>query len=101
MNPAALDAARRLAAAEPCPHPEARARAVIVIPKFRGEMALCLPCKAGFEALVAGWRSRELGPAQVVARVREMGYSRRDAAWFLLDLLGERVRVRLGFARPA
>jgi hypothetical protein len=90
----ALEAGRAVAAAtELCPHPEARERAVVVV----GRYALCQACKRGFERISAQWDARQLGPREVVAQVVEMGYSRRNAASFLLGLVARRLRVRLGF----
>lgn len=90
---AAVAAAREL-----CPHEAARARGVVVVPKGRrGSIALCIPCKRGFERIVRQFGAGELSPRELVAQVVEMGYSRTDGALLLLELIARRLRVRLGF----
>lgn len=92
----ALEAGRAVAGAtELCPHPAARERAVVVV----GRYALCQACKRGFERINAQFAAGQVGPREVVAQVVEMGYSRRNAAAYLLGLVARRLRVRLGF-RP-
>jgi hypothetical protein len=92
----ALAAGQAVASAtEPCPHPAARARAVIVV----GRYALCMACKRGFERIGQQFELRQLGPREVVAQVVEMGYTRRNATFYLLGLVALRLRVRLGFAK--
>jgi hypothetical protein len=90
----ALAAGQAVAAArEFCPHPAARERAVVVV----GRYALCQACKRGFERIGQQFNAGQLGPREVVAQVREMGYTRRNAAAYLLGLVAGRLRVRLGF----
>jgi hypothetical protein len=102
VNPAGLEAARALGeASKLCPHPAARARAVVVVQKANGSMALCLACKRGFERIIAGWNAGQLGPRQVVAQVVDLGYTPRDGAALVLGLMARRLRVRLGFREAA
>lgn len=100
MDLAAL-AADVQARAELCPHPKARARQTVYFDKPGRPMGLCPDCRVGFEAIIAAWSRRELAPREVVAKVSEMGYSRRDAVAFLLGLEAARLRVRLGFAKAS
>lgn len=96
----ALEAARAVAeATDQCPHPESRARAVWVVPKGRGTIALCRSCKDGFLRIIREFDAGRIGPRQVVAQVVEMGYTRRDAATLLLGMVARRLGVRLGVAR--
>lgn len=90
----------RLARAERCPHPDRLERHAIIVNGGRGDLAVCLECKAMFETLIARARSRTIGPREVVATMRANGYSRADGARFLLQLVADRLRVRLGFAVP-
>lgn len=82
-----------------CPHPDTLARHAIEINGGKGPMVVCPNCKAMFEGLIRGWHHRELSPAVIVDTMRQNGYTRRDAAQFLLQLCADRLRVRLGFAR--
>lgn len=96
----ALEAGRAVAeATDHCPHPEARARAVWVVPKGRGTIALCRACKDGFRRIIREFDAGELPPALVVAQVVEMGYSRRDAVALVLGMVARRLGVRLGFVK--
>lgn len=90
----------RLARAEKCPHPDRLERAAVIVNGGGGDLAVCHPCKAMFEGLIASWRARTIGPAGVVDTMRRNGYSRGDAARFVLQLVADRLRVRLGFAVP-
>jgi hypothetical protein len=85
--------------AELCPHPERLREHAIGILASRPPFICCGPCKRLLDSLIDSWGRRELGPARVIAELRANGYTRRDAARFLLQLVGDRLRVRLGFAR--
>lgn len=74
---------------------------MVVVPNGRGTMALCLACKRGFEQLGRDVLADRIGPREVVARVVEMGYSRRDGAAFVLGVYARKLRVRLGFCEAA
>lgn len=73
----------------------------MVVQGSRRSFASCPACKLMFEGLIEGWHGRQLGPREVVARMRAMGYTRADAAWFVLQLAADSLRVRLGFRAPA
>ena len=85
-----------------CPHPEARASCTVVVYGSGGRpFASCPSCKAMFERLIEGWHSGELGPRIVAATMLESGYTRVDAARFVLQLAADSLRVRLGYRTPA
>jgi hypothetical protein len=94
-----LRAAGLSADAELCPHPERLAHNSITVQGGRRPMVVCPGCKAMFEGLIAGWHNRQLSPGQVVATMRQNGYTRGDGARFVLQLVASSLRVRLGFAR--
>lgn len=85
-----------LGRAEVCPHPRERAANTIRVDGGHGPMDLCPTCKSTLEAVIAGWHGHRIGPAGVVAQVRALGYTRLDAARFLLQLLSDRLRLRVG-----
>ena len=84
-----------------CPHPDARKLQTLEIDGGKGPMHVCRECADLFRGLIRGWHSRQLGPKEVVSAMRGMGYTRRDAAQFVLQLSADRLRVRLGFADEA
>ena len=97
-----ISAAAALAGvSESCPHPDSRARGVIVVRTRRGNMALCQSCYRGLTGIARAADAGELGPRQVVAQVVELGYTRASAAAFVLGLYARRLRVRLGFREAA
>lgn len=82
-----------------CPHPGALERSALQINGGRGAMVVCPGCSAMFRTLIRGWHEHTHGPALIVDTMRQNGYTRRDAAQFLLQLCADRLRVRLGFAQ--
>lgn len=85
--------------AELCPHAELRANHSITVRGGRRAMTLCFAiCYPMFQQLLEQWDRRQVGPADVVARLRRNGYTRGDAARFLLQLSARRLKARLGFA---
>jgi hypothetical protein len=62
-------------------------------------MVMCPQCLETFQQLTAGYHAGELGAREVVARLLALGYTRTDAARFLLELAAQRIGVRLGFWR--
>jgi hypothetical protein len=102
MIPAGMAAGLAVAnATEACPHPESRARAVVVVPMRRGSIALCQACNRGFRSIIAQAEAGQLGPQEIASRVVEMGYSRRRAAEFVFGFYARRLRLRLGFREAA
>jgi hypothetical protein len=84
---------------EYCPHPDRLKANAILAHGWRRDMVLCQECLRTFQELTAGYGAHSIGPREVVARLLALGYTRTDAARFLLELVALRLRVRLGFAR--
>lgn len=84
--------------AEVCPHPAAREVSAIAITASRRPFIACQACYRLFGDLIAAWHRREIGPAEVARRLSARGYGRLDQARFVLQLVADRLRVRLGFA---
>lgn len=93
---------------ELCPHLERRrALAQPVNHEIRVQaaggkwMALCRECYEVLGGLRRGYHERRLGAKDVGAAMMEMGYTRRDVARFVLDLVGEKLKVKVGFLSEA
>lgn len=97
MSPAAI--AAQLAAAVLCPHPKEREQHAITVRGRSRPMTLCgAICYPMFGRLLERWDSGEISPREVVTTLRQSGYTRTDAARFLLDLAARRLRARLGWS---
>lgn len=81
-----------------CPHPERRERHTIELDGGRGPMQLCLLCYQSIGAMIRQWHQHQIGAREVSARMQGLGYTRRDAAQMVLQLLADRLKIRLGFA---
>lgn len=108
MNPAAdrgamaiLERAGHLrrGSAEVCPHEGPRTSNAILVRGNRRDMVLCPTCLRMFQDLGEAFRARRIGPGQVAATMLHAGYTRIDAARFVLELIAERLRVPLGFRK--
>lgn len=84
--------------ADQCPHPDAIAKHSVTVRGRWRSMTMCGSCYAMFDELIEQWHAHQVGPVDVVARMRANGYTRADGAQFLLQLTADRLRVRLGFA---
>jgi hypothetical protein len=63
-------------------------------------MQLCVTCKDTFRILIDRWHAGAVSPAAVIAQVRQLGYSRLDAARFLFQLASDSARLRFGLLSP-
>jgi hypothetical protein len=87
-----------------CPHPRSRAGATIQATGWFQAFDACGPCKRMFENLIAAWEQGMVAPSTVVHTMRTMGYTRLDAARFLLELVlarGPRLRTAIKRAHHA
>ncbi len=87
-----------LRGAEYCPHKRRLEACAIRVDADR-PMVICPSCKEMFESLIAGWHARQLSAGQVVSTMLQHGYSRGDAARLVLQLVADRLKVRLGFLK--
>lgn len=85
--------------AERCPHPKSLEGNAILVRGNHRDMVMCAPCLRLFQGLSVAYRERRIGPHDVVTQMLASGYTRRDAARFVLELIAERLRVPLGFRR--
>lgn len=82
--------------AELCPHPGRLESCAIRIDGRRRIFICCPSCLQTFQRLIAQWHGGEIGLRQVGAQMFALGYSRGDVLRFQLQLLGDRIRLRLG-----
>jgi hypothetical protein len=82
-----------------CPHEASRSSNSILVHGWKRDMVLCQECVRAFPELTLGFYRRQIGGREVVARLLSLGYTRTDAARFLLELLAQRLRIRIGFLR--
>ena len=90
-----------LAGAELCPHPDARLSCAILVQGGRHGMVLCPDCKDTLTSLIGRWHSRQVGAFEVAGQMLAIGYSRLDAARFILQLTVDRFKVKAGLLREA
>jgi len=83
--------------AETCHHAEALERQVILI-QARRPFVACLECYRLFGELIEAFHDGRIGPFEVANRLADVGYGRLDQARFVLQVVADRLRVRLGFA---
>lgn len=82
--------------AQLCPHPARLESAAIRIEGRRRPFICCPSCLQGFRELIADWHQHRIGLRGVGAQMFAMGYTRGDVVRFQLQLLGDRIRLRLG-----
>jgi hypothetical protein len=81
-----------------CPHPKEREQHAITVRGRSRPMTLCgAICWPMFGQLLERWDAGRISPSEVVTTMRQSGYTRGDAARFLLDLAARRLKMRLGF----
>jgi hypothetical protein len=84
-----------------CPHESARGSCAIRIQGRHRAMIVCPECKDAHQLLIRHWHARQIGPKEVVTAMLELGYTRVDAAQFVLQLAGDSLKVKLGFLNEA
>jgi hypothetical protein len=84
-----------------CPHPQALESCAIRVQGGRRGFICCPTCLEALQALIAAWHGGSIGPREIYAQMFALGYTRPDALRFLLQLLVDRMRVRLGLLNRA
>lgn len=87
--------------AELCPHP-ARLESCAIQVQGRRRVFICCPsCLQTFQRLIAEWHAGQINLGEVGAQMFALGYSRGDVVRFQLQLLGDRIRLRLGLLQES
>jgi hypothetical protein len=82
-----------------CPHPGPLRSNAILVQARRHGFILCPTCLATFQELIADWHGRAIGPRQVIAQMFALGYTRGDAVRFVIQLVADRLRLRVGLLK--